>query len=675
MKAKNQENTELNKSDKKSQWWASRSLVTLIKKRPTKIFGKKASVVYSRLSVLEKHTFFPGNEINRVRIEQVKDKLLILPDSHLKALWDAIIIAISLIIAFTVPYGLSYGSDLGMNGFYFITTVFYLIDLLIQLNTGYSDKGHIVVSRSKIWKRYLSTWLLVDLLSCLPLNYLIPSMDFAFENSDLSLSSQNPLRYLWLLKLLKSLKFYTVTYRLKYLYTFESLFTLIDIFSTLFIVSICTHWIACIYNLLYIYSLENGDSQGYGWNDNKTKHLHFIHRCVQTIASVGYGDTHISTVPERLTAALAMIITSGLMGYFVGNIRSAIEKSNQNDNYYRDIIMKFKKYSSHKNLSKKLKSKVLNYYRHLKELNRNNQINEGEVLKIISLPLKTQIILIVRGFILTKLNIFSRMSKGCTRVLGDKMKICIYSPYDRIIKQGELTNTLYMITSGTIEIYHEKTNTSFAELSEGHLFGEISFFTGEPRKSSARTTEYSELFCLSKFDFIETIGLIPKDREIFDIYMRNYRIYGFSILGISCYLCKSKNHIANDCPDYSSKVHINRIIQKYYARKKNISPCVLVNAPILRKRERPSVLNRYNVANVKGREADYISLKGESRLSEMIRKEYLPIYSRKRFSKYMSSDSDKEDPNDQTIDHNMINPNPSKRKRSSTFFPRQLKMI
>ena len=123
MKAKNQENTELNKSDRKSQWWASRSLVTLIKKRPTKIFGKKASVVYSRLSVLEKHTFFPGNEINRVRIEQVKDKLLILPDSHLKALWDAIIIAISLIIAFTVPYGLSYGSDLGMNGFYFITTV------------------------------------------------------------------------------------------------------------------------------------------------------------------------------------------------------------------------------------------------------------------------------------------------------------------------------------------------------------------------------------------------------------------------------------------------------------------------------------------------------------------------------------------------------------------------
>jgi hypothetical protein len=386
---------------------------------------------------------------------------------------------------------------------------------------------------------------------------------------------------------------------------------------------------------------------------------------VQTITSVGYGDTHISTIPERMTATLAMIITSGLMGYFVGNIRTITEKRNRNENYFREVIQKFKKYSALNKINKKLRSKVLNYYRHLKASSKKNEMNDGEVLKIISLPLKTQIIMIVRGFILTKIQIFSRLTKACTRALGDKMKVNIYSPSDIIIKQGELTSTLFLITSGSVEVYHEKTNTSFTELSEGHLFGEISFFTGEPRKSSVKSLEYSELFSLSKFDFIQTINSIPKDREIFDIFIRNYKIYGFSILGIACYLCKSKNHIANDCPEYSSKVQINKIIQKYYARKKNISPGIFISAPERRVKEKVSTISKYSISNTKGKEVDYQTCSLKSRLSEIIKRDYLSMYSKKRYSKYMSSDSDKDNEDDFRIKKNL---KISEYKRTSTVF-------
>jgi CRP-like cAMP-binding protein len=53
----------------------------------------------------------------------------------------------------------------------------------------------------------------------------------------------------------------------------------------------------------------------------------------------------------------------------------------------------------------------------------------------------------------------------------------MYAPGDIVLEEGELTSTLYFITSGSVDIYHIHTNSSFRELTSDAYFGEIAFFT------------------------------------------------------------------------------------------------------------------------------------------------------------------------------------------------------
>lgn len=654
--------------EKFPQWWASRSIVNLIKKRPTKVFGIKHSQRRIRSSTIEKHTFFPGNEINRIRIVQ-SDRFLFSADSHLKALWDAIVICFTLIILFTIPYSLSYYEDLDLKEFYGFVNILFMVDILVQANTTFSDKGRIIVSRTEILKNYVMSWFVVDLAAGLPLELILPSMNFSDFKENSPTTITNPQRFLWLLKVFKALRMHSVLYKIKYIYAYQAIFSLTEFFTTLLIVSISVHWISCLHNILYVYGTLNGENLNTGWNDNKTKHLRFIERAVQTITSVGYGDTSIKTIPERMNASLMMIITSGLMGYFVGGIRSSISKSYENENYFRDIIMKFKKYAEIKKISPKLRSKVLNYYRHLKELSKNNVLDERELLNIISMPLRSQIGLHVRGYILTKVTLFTKYSKGCIKALGEKMRIFIYSPSDLIIKEGELTNTLYFIISGNVEIYHEFTRTVFSDLTEGNQFGEISFFTGEARKASARSRRYTEVLALHKHDFIKITNEMPKDKENGEVIIRNYKVYGLVILGIRCYLCKDIGHVAKDCPKYSAQIPLNKIIMKYHTRKNKVNCSNFIRPSRIEPKSELKNLN-YSILNTKGKEANFSNMKVETNITRIIKRDYLHLYSKKRFSKYMSSsESSDEGIKNMNFDELLKNKKrKSRNSRSSTVF-------
>lgn len=667
MQSKLQRGKLIQTSEQCPPWWASRSLVNLIKKRPTKVFGIKKSQRRIRSSTIEKHTFFPGNEISRIRIQE-SDRFLFSADSHLKALWDAVVICFALIILFTIPYSLSYYEDLGLEEFYKFVNILFIFDILVQINTTFSDRGRIIISRTEILRNYMRTWFVVDLAAGLPLELIIPSMNFEESKSDFT-SISNPQRFLWLLKVFKALRMHSVLYKIKYIYAYKPIFSLTEFLTTMMIVSISVHWIACLHNILFIYSNTKGENLEFNWSGNRTRHLRFIERAVQTITSVGFGDTHITTVPERMNASLMMIITSGLMGYFVGGIRSSISKSYENENYFRDLIMKFKKYAEIKKISPVLRCKVLNFYRHLKDLSENNVLDERELLNIISMPLRSQIGLYVRGYILQKVTIFTKYSKGCVKALGDKMRIYIYSPHDLIIKEGELTNTLYFIISGNIEIFHEKTQTIFSELTEGNQFGEISFFTGETRKASARSVQYTEVLTLHKEDFLKITSEMPKDKEIFEVILRNYKVYGLVILSTRCYFCKDIGHIAKNCPKFTARVPMDKIMMKYHNRKNKVHFSNFIRPTRIEPKCHIDQ-KAYSIVNTKGKEINLCNLKSETNITKIIKRDYLHYFNNKRYSKYMSSsDSDSDGDLSKTkYDELLFSKIRKRSSRSSTVF-------
>ena len=657
--------TQLELTNKQKYWWAKRSLITSIKRLPTKQFGKRASINRKRSSTFEKHTFFPGNEVTRISYKITKGNFIISPDSYLKVLWDLLILILSVTISFTITFTLSYNDDLGLSPLYRLTNVLYVLDLVVQSNSAYSDRGHIVFDRVLILKNYLKTWLIIDLLSGIPYELLC---------TDLSLESHLPLstastsyRLVLLFKLLKILKFHQTIYKMQYLFAYTFVHTLSTFFNSFFIVSFCIHIAACIHNIVYIESLDQGLNTDLNWNSSRTRHLHFLHRAVQTVTSVGFGDTKIASTDERLVAALMMICTSGLMGYFVGSLETILSVYNAKQNFYHDVMMRFKKYASAKDLPQDVRRKVLNYYRHLIQMSKIKVLGEDNLLSVLSTPLKAHVNLIVHGYVLMKVASFTNYSPACKKALGERMTIEMYSPNDIIIKEGQLSNSLYFIILGKVEIFHQSTRTVFVELTEGNFFGEIAFFTKTARRASSRSIGYSELFCLSRFDYEEVTKNLPKDKEKGEVLIRNYKKYGLAALGIKCYFCRVNGHVAPECPSGAFKVSIQKIMRMYQI-KKNKANRRSYSIPKKQDLNDTKKILKYEKRNTKGLEVNYENIKS-SRLNEIIKMNYFQLYKKKRKlrSEVYKSDSEEENEPYINIEPPIIDISNSRKERSSTI--------
>lgn len=65
----------------------------------------------------------------------------------------------------------------------------------------------------------------------------------------------------------------------------------------------------------------------------------------------------------------------------------------------------------------------------------------------------------------------------------------------RIFKEGEMNNAMYIILKGSVEIFFTVNNsqTRLALMRPGDFFGEMALFSSNPRSATARALTNSEL--------------------------------------------------------------------------------------------------------------------------------------------------------------------------------------
>lgn len=75
----------------------------------------------------------------------------------------------------------------------------------------------------------------------------------------------------------------------------------------------------------------------------------------------------------------------------------------------------------------------------------------------------------------------------------------------KIFKEGELNNAMYIILKGQVEILLTtgKEQTKLAILSEGDFFGEISLFSAKPRSATAKAVSRTQLAVISSKQILE----------------------------------------------------------------------------------------------------------------------------------------------------------------------------
>lgn len=90
------------------------------------------------------------------------------PFGKIKIIWDIFLVFNSLLLFFYIPLTLSFKSIFNENhiqSFNIFQFSIYLFDICLNFNTGYIDNGVMVKERVKVWKQYLKSGLIFDLIA------------------------------------------------------------------------------------------------------------------------------------------------------------------------------------------------------------------------------------------------------------------------------------------------------------------------------------------------------------------------------------------------------------------------------------------------------------------------------------------------------------------------------
>lgn len=475
-------------------------------------------------------------------LEQEQGHLILSPESSFSICWKTVNALSILSQTIIIPIILSfpYEEVYRMLILELCNSAFFLLDILIKLNTGFYQQGHLNTDRLSILLNYLKGNLIIDSYSVLPFSYFI-------------LKHQN--HKFWLLpKLVKLTQLYTYFRTLKlflkdlfwinFFYYFEIVLSII--FSV--------HWLACLWLYVSLYDVYNKDEVWaiyqvqYGIGSVYIKCIYYV---VMTVTTLGYGDYYSIGVNEEIIAVIILFIGVIIFSFNITSVINVVMKYQNKLIKFKEKLMNFNIYMEEKDLPRFLRYKIRKYLEYKSNNERNSDIKESEILDLLSDPLREEIFSFTdSGKLVGKCKIFLKLYRD--KVLKKLSRFFIsraFTRNDSVINQGELSTQLYFILAGRVEVIHDDTKTVFKILEQGNYFGEISFFTKRPRTATIRCIEIVNVLALKRedLDFIlfkfPISAMATKELEV------ACKHGDYSVLEVKCYLCRNRGHIASFCPN------------------------------------------------------------------------------------------------------------------------------
>lgn len=85
-------------------------------------------------------------------------------------------------------------------------------------------------------------------------------------------------------------------------------------------------------------------------------------------------------------------------------------------------------------------------------------------------------------------------------------------------------------------------------MKKDECFGELGFYTDNPRCATVKSRDFNELFAIDSEIFLEIAEPFP---EVMMLYhqtrARLIEDADYSVLNLECYVCRQLGHIAIDC--------------------------------------------------------------------------------------------------------------------------------
>ncbi len=156
-----------------------------------------------------------GGQNNDVKSKRIVTNLrwVIFPEDHWVKHWDALIIALTIVLYFVIPFqmGVSFGSYLFESTAWLVINIamntVFVVDNFIYFFRAYRNKnGVLIVNLKKIRKHYLRTYCIPNFLSTIPTTlifYLCRKYNYELWKENKSFAAI----LVWIIPILKLLRF------------------------------------------------------------------------------------------------------------------------------------------------------------------------------------------------------------------------------------------------------------------------------------------------------------------------------------------------------------------------------------------------------------------------------------------------------------------------------------
>jgi len=114
-------------------------------------------------------------ELKRRQNLKIKSTLVILPDSPVRAFWDIVLFIMIVYQSIVLPMRIAF--EMQTTDFFFnlefLIDLCFILDVPFNFNTGFYQKGQLIMRRDLIFKDYVSWWFWIDLVSSLPYTWIL----------------------------------------------------------------------------------------------------------------------------------------------------------------------------------------------------------------------------------------------------------------------------------------------------------------------------------------------------------------------------------------------------------------------------------------------------------------------------------------------------------------------
>jgi hyperpolarization activated cyclic nucleotide-gated potassium channel 2 len=131
-----------------------------------------------------------------------------------------------------------------------------------------------------------------------------------------------------------------------------------------------------------------------------------LYWAITTMVTVGYGDITPITASEKVCVMICMLGSCVMFAYIVGSIGNLISKASEVADRMRTQMVNINGFLVHKRIPKDMRNKVRRYLEYAMEEKEKLQMDEEELMALLSIPLRDELNIFFHGSFLQKCHAF-----------------------------------------------------------------------------------------------------------------------------------------------------------------------------------------------------------------------------------------------------------------------------